>query len=185
MVMFAFKLVFILQAHVWKRVLLIVPIFCDKSNPARSSFLIRYLKTKVFAVKDLWHTYVTNKLPDQDAYEAHRFTAFERLEEENGKVKATVKGWQQVGVESVVYSGKGQRIMLALLGAEEQGKVTVHNTVHDEVTGSDWKKISFDVLADKQLVTANIAALDAFGNSLNQTHCSGYAAIGADHYTAN
>lgn len=255
-----------------------------------------YVKTKVLAVKDLWNTYITNKLPDQDAYEQHRLEmaqkvwedmkandsatcrschSFEAMvlseqkeaaqrmhklametnqtcidchkgiahfmpemevdsaaalgelakhgaefsdsdktlyslamnavqlakggevrllpfaeltswKEENAKVKATVKGWQQTGAESVVYAGMGQRIMVALLGEAEQGKVTVLNTVHDSVTDSDWKEIQFDVIADKNSVTANINALNAFGNNLNETHCSGcHAAIGADHYTAN
>lgn len=257
---------------------------------------IDYVKTKVFAVKDLWNTYVVDKLPDQEAYEAHRlemaqrvwddmkannsatcrschsfeamviseqkeaaqkmhklametnqtcidchkgiahflpempvdnaaamgelakhgaefsnsdqtlyslamntvqfaqggearlmpFAALTDWKEENGKVNATVTGWQQTGAESVVYAGMGQRIMVALLGDEEQKKVTVKQTVHDTVTDSDWKEISFEVFADKNSVTANIAALNAFGNNLNQTHCSGcHAAIGADHYTAN
>lgn len=255
-----------------------------------------YVKTKVLAVKDLWHTYVTNKLPDQEAYEAHRLEMAQRVweemkandsatcrschsfdamviseqkeaaqkmhklametnqtcidchkgivhfmpemevdssaalgelekhgaqfgssdktlyslamnvvqlaeggevrlmpfaelsdwKEENGKVKATVKGWQQAGAESVVYAGMGQRIMVALLGDEEQKNVSVKQTVHDSVTDSDWKEISFEVVAEKTALTANIEALNAFGNNLNQTHCSGcHAAIGADHYTAN
>lgn len=72
------------------------------------------------------------------------------------------------------------------MGDEEKGKVAVKQTVFDEVTSSDWKEISFDVSLPKTAVTANINALDAFGNNLNQTHCSGcHAAIGADHYTAN
>ncbi|WP_231462074.1 NapC/NirT family cytochrome c [[Haemophilus] ducreyi] len=31
-----------------------------------------YVKAKVAAVKDVWHTFVTNKIPDQEAYEKHR-----------------------------------------------------------------------------------------------------------------
>ncbi len=34
--------------------------------------VFHYVKTKVFAVKDLWHTYVTDKLPDEEAFEKHR-----------------------------------------------------------------------------------------------------------------
>lgn len=40
---------------------------------------IHYVKAKVFAVKDLWHTYVTNKLPDQEAYEAHRLEMAQKV----------------------------------------------------------------------------------------------------------
>lgn len=40
---------------------------------------MHYVKAKVFAVKDLWHTYVTNKLPDQETYEAHRLEMAQKV----------------------------------------------------------------------------------------------------------
>ncbi|MCW9697839.1 NapC/NirT family cytochrome c [Avibacterium sp. 20-129] len=38
--------------------------------PQDSAF--HYVKTKVMALKDVWNTFVVDKLPDQDAYETHR-----------------------------------------------------------------------------------------------------------------
>lgn len=256
---------------------------------------IHYVKAKVLAVKDLWHTFVTNKLPDQEAYEAHRLEMAQRVWQEmkendsmtcrschsfeamvlseqkeaaqkmhklaqetnqtcidchkgivhfmpdipvdnaasgelsqyagefsandkvlhslamtpvqlvaggevrlmpytqavnwqtkNANVVATIQGWQQVGAESVVYLEKGKRIMVALLTDEAKGKVSVLNQVYDEVTASDWKQIQFEVEVPKTAFTANLEALNTFGNKLNQTHCSGcHSAIGAVHYTAN
>ncbi|TCP95360.1 trimethylamine-N-oxide reductase (cytochrome c) cytochrome c-type subunit TorY [Cricetibacter osteomyelitidis] len=257
---------------------------------------IDYLKTKVIALKDIWHTFVTNKLPDQEAYETHRlemaqqvwedmkandsatckschsteamvlseqseaaqkmhtlaqetnqtcidchkgivhfmpeievdnaaaagelakhggeFSAGDKTlyslamtavkspiggevrlmpyaeltqwKETDGKVTALLKGWQQVGAESVIYMGLGKRIMVALLGDDMKDKVTVVQTVHDAVTDSEWKEITLEINAPKEAITSNIAALNSFGNNLNQTHCSGcHAPIGADHYTAN
>ena len=255
-----------------------------------------YLKAKVVAIKDVWHTLVTDKLPDQEAFEKHRlamaqyvwedmkandsatckschsfdamvlseqkeaaqkmhklaqetnqtcidchkglvhfmpdvpvdssvasgelskhggeFSANDKTlyslamtnvqllqsgearlmpyaeltewKEEGDKIQAKIKGWQQSGAESVVYTGLGQRIMVALLEDSAKDNVTVLNTQFDQVTGSDWKEITFDITVPKNALTANIAALNSFGNNLNQTHCSGcHAAIGADHYTAN
>lgn len=257
---------------------------------------IHYVKAKAVALKDVWHTFVTNKLPDQEAYEAHRlemaqrvwddmkandsatckschsfdamvlseqkeaaqkmhklaqethqtcidchkglvhfmpdipvdnstaagelakhgaeFTAADktlyslamtpvqlaqggevrllpyaelhRWKEEGEHVKATINGWQQAGAESVVYMELGKRIMVALLPDEAKDKVKVVKTVFDEVTGSDWKEVTFEINAPKTAVTANINALNNFGHNLNQTYCSGcHAPIGADHYTAN
>lgn len=101
-------------------------------------------------------------------------------------VVATVHGWQQVGAESVVYAHLGKRIMVALLTDEVKEKVTVAKTVYDDVTASDWKEITFDVEVPKSAITANLNALNQFGDNLNQTNCSGcHAAIGASHYTAN
>ncbi|MGQ0286134.1 NapC/NirT family cytochrome c [Pasteurellaceae bacterium 22721_9_1] len=114
------------------------------------------------------------------------YTELTNWKEENGKVTAKIQGWQQVGAESVVYMQKGKRIMLALLGDDAKDKVQVLNTVYDEVTASDWKEISFEITALKETLTANIKALNAFGNNLNDVHCgSCHAPISAEHYTAN
>lgn len=257
---------------------------------------LHYVKAKFIALKDVWHTFVTNKLPDQEAYETHRLEMAQRVWEEmkandsmtcrschsfeamvlseqkeaaqkmhklaqethqtcidchkgiahflpempvdnaaaegelskhggqfgpndktlynlvmlpaqakqGGEIRllpfaelqnwqasgenlvATLKGWQQVGAEAVLYAGRGQRIMLGLVSDEAKDKLTVHQTVNDKVTNSDWKEVSVDVSVPKTAVTANLNALNQFGNNLNQSHCSGcHAAIGADHYTAN
>ncbi len=101
-------------------------------------------------------------------------------------IKATVTGWQQSGAESILYMDLGKRIMVALLEDISQEKVKVIETVHDDVTSSDWRKINLEVVLPKNKVTANLLALNQFGNNLNQTYCSGcHAPIGADHYTAN
>ncbi|WGE36681.1 NapC/NirT family cytochrome c [Actinobacillus genomosp. 1] len=257
---------------------------------------LHYVKAKVIALKDIWHTLVTNKLPDQEAYEAHRLEMAQRVWEEmketdsatcrschsfeamalteqkedaqkmhklaqetnqtcidchkgiahfmpeiqvdnsaalgeltkhagqfgtndktlynlamapaktvqggeirllpfaelhqwkqdGDKVSGTINGWQQVGAESVLYMGLGQRIMVGLVGDEVKDKLTVHQTVNDSVTNSDWKEVSVEVSLPKTAVTSDLNALNNFGNNLNQTHCSGcHAPIGADHYTAN
>lgn len=40
---------------------------------------LHYVKAKIIALKDVWHTVVTNKLPDQEAYEAHRLEMAQRV----------------------------------------------------------------------------------------------------------
>ncbi|BFU59216.1 MULTISPECIES: NapC/NirT family cytochrome c [Rodentibacter] len=106
--------------------------------------------------------------------------------ETNGKMTALLKGWQQVGAESVMYMDLGKRITVALLGDEVKDKVSIVKTVHDSVTDSEWREITMEIVVPKEAVTANISVLNQFGNNLNQTHCSGcHAVIGADHYTAN
>lgn len=257
--------------------------------------VFHYVKTKVFAVKDLWNTYVTDKLPDEEAFEKHRLEmaksvwedlkqnnsatcrnchSFEAMEiasqvpaaqkmhktgietnqtcidchkgvahfmpemevddkaaygeltkhagefndtdktlyslmmnpaqliqdgevrlmpfaelnnwkQEGDEITATIHGWQQAGAETVVYAQLGQRIMLALGdGIAKNAKVL--QTVHDKVTDSDWKEVTFEVKVAKNSLTSNLQALNQFGNNLNQTHCSGcHAPISAGHYTAN
>lgn len=257
---------------------------------------LHYVKAKVIALKDVWHTFVTDKLPDQEAYEKHRLDMAQRVwaemketdsatcrschsfeamvlteqkesaqkmhklaqetnqtcidchkgiahfmpemqvdnsaalgeltkhagqfsasdktlynlamapaqavqggeirllpfaevsqwKESGDKVSGTIKGWQQAGAESIIYMGLGQRIMVGLVADEAKDKLTVHQTVHDNVTNSDWKEVSVEVSLPKTAVTSDINSLNHFGDNLNQTHCSGcHAPIGADHYTAN
>lgn len=257
---------------------------------------IDYVKAKFVALKDVWHTFVTNKLPDQEAYEQHRLEMAQRVWQEmkesdsatcrschsfeamvvseqkeaaqkmhklaqetnqtcidchkgiahfmpempvdnaaalgeltkhagqfsegdktlynlvmapaktadgaeirllpyaelndwkadGDNIKATLKGWQQAGAESVLYAALGQRIMVGLVSDEAKNKFTVHQTVNDKVTNSDWKEVSVEVSMPKTAVTSDLKSLNAFGDNLNQTHCSGcHAAIGANHYTAN
>ncbi|HDR1020871.1 TPA: NapC/NirT family cytochrome c [Pasteurella multocida] len=105
---------------------------------------------------------------------------------EGQKTTATLKGWQQVGAESIVYMDLGKRIILALLEEEAKDQVNVMKTVQDEVTDSEWKEITLNVTVPQDKLTPDLVALNQIGNKLNQTHCSGcHAVIEADHYTAN
>ncbi|MGC7589881.1 NapC/NirT family cytochrome c [Bisgaard Taxon 46] len=105
---------------------------------------------------------------------------------EGQKTTATLKGWQQVGAESIVYMDLGKRIILALLEEEAKEQVNVIKTVQDEVTDSEWKEITLNVTVPQDKLTPDLVALNQIGNRLNQTHCSGcHAVIEADHYTAN
>lgn len=255
-----------------------------------------YVKTKVLALKDVWNTFVVDKLPDQDAYEKHRlemakqvwanmketdsatckschsveamvlseqseaaqkmhkiaqetnqtcidchkgiahfmpemevdnkeasselskhsgeFTTGDKTlyslamtsvnavgsgkirlmpyaelidwKQEGDEIKASITGWQQAGAESIVYMELGKRIMVALLEEVPQDNIKVIRSVYDDVTASDWKEIRIDLSAPKSVLTANLTALNQFGNNLNETYCSGcHAPISADHYTSN
>lgn len=114
------------------------------------------------------------------------FAELNNWKENNDKINATIQGWQQVGAESLVYMDLGKRITVAVLDEDAKANVTTVKTVHDEVTDSDWKQVAFDVNLAKADISADLNALNVFGQNLNQTHCSGcHAPISADHYTAN
>lgn len=136
--------------------------------------------------KTLYNLALTSaKLGDADI-RLMPYTEVNNWKEMGDNITGQVQGWQQVGAESVIYMGLGQRIMVALVGDDAKDKVSVLKTVHDEVTNSDWKQVALNITMPKKALTANINALNAFGNNLNQTNCSGcHAPIGADHYTAN
>ncbi|MGY4677513.1 NapC/NirT family cytochrome c [Pasteurella sp. P03HT] len=102
------------------------------------------------------------------------------------KITATLQGWQQSGAESIVYMALGKRIILALLEEEAKEQASVIKTVHDDVTDSEWREVAFTITVPQDKITSDLAALNQFGNKLNQTHCSAcHAVIEADHYTAN
>ncbi len=114
------------------------------------------------------------------------YATLNQWQETQGNVTALLQGWQQVGAESLVYQELGKRINVAVLDDEAKVAVKVLNTVHDDVTDSEWKAIELQVVVPKSATTTDLNSLNAFGNNLNQTYCSGcHAVITAEHYTAN
>ena len=118
-----------------------------------------------------------------------RLMPFAQLTEwkQNGDtIEATVKGWQQAGAESLIYQQMGKRIIVGILDDGAAAHINVIQTLHDDVTGSDWKEITLAVNLDKTALTSDINVLNQYGKSLDQTYCSTcHAPIAADHYTAN
>ncbi len=80
----------------------------------------------------------------------------------------------------------GKRIIVGILDDGAAAHINVIQTLHDDVTGSDWKEITLAVNLDKTALTSDINVLNQYGKSLDQTYCSTcHAPIAADHYTAN
>ncbi|TNH21388.1 NapC/NirT family cytochrome c [Testudinibacter sp. TR-2022] len=105
---------------------------------------------------------------------------------EGEDVHAIVDGWQQAGAENLLYQQMGKRIIVGVLDDSAKADVEVVNTVHDPVTNSDWSEVKLNVSIGKNALTADLEALNSYGKSLDQTHCSTcHAPIAADHYTAN
>ncbi|KGQ69451.1 nitrate reductase [Chelonobacter oris] len=118
-----------------------------------------------------------------------RLMPFARLvdwQADNNDIKGTVNGWQQAGAESLIYQQMGKRIIVAVVDDDAKSQITVLKTVHDDITDSDWHEVNIALSVDKAALTSDINALNQYGKSLDQTHCSTcHAPIAADHYTAN
>ncbi|SMB84118.1 trimethylamine-N-oxide reductase (cytochrome c), cytochrome c-type subunit TorY [Pasteurella testudinis DSM 23072] len=106
--------------------------------------------------------------------------------QEDDTLHAVVNGWQQSGAENLLYQQMGKRILVGVLDDNAKTDVSVISSIHDTVTNSDWQQVKLTVSLPKTALTANLDALNAYGKSLDQTHCSTcHATIPADHYTAN
>ena len=114
------------------------------------------------------------------------FAEITQWQAQGDQIQGTLHGWQQIGAESVLYLDLGKRITVALVDEDARNNAQVLQTKHDEVTDSEWKEVNFAVSVTKEKMSSDLAALNQYGNNLNQTNCSGcHAAIAADHYTAN
>ena len=114
------------------------------------------------------------------------FAELANWQDKGDKLTGVLHGWQQIGAESVLYLDLGKRITVALVDEDARNNAQVLQTKHDEVTDSEWKEVNFAVSVAKEKMSSDLAALNQYGNNLNQTNCSGcHAAIAADHYTAN
>ncbi|MBF0783972.1 nitrate reductase [Muribacter muris] len=102
------------------------------------------------------------------------------------QIQGVLHGWQQAGAESILYLDIGKRISVALVDDEARSHRQILQTKYDKVTDSEWQEVSFMVNVTKEKMTSDLAMLNQYGDSLNQTYCSGcHAPIGAKHYTAN
>ena len=108
------------------------------------------------------------------------------LESDGGFVKVAVSGWQQEGAERIVYALQGKRIFVAALGSDTVDKVEHGKTVTDPDTEQKWTEAKLAVWVKSDLMTAEAAKVDAFGQEMFGASCGlCHAAPPLGHYLAN
>ncbi|WP_318474236.1 NapC/NirT family cytochrome c [Photobacterium leiognathi] len=113
-------------------------------------------------------------------------TKVDVISREGDRVQATISGWQQDGVDSVIYAAKGKRIISALLSDDSKKVLKENGTETDPATGLVWHKVSLDVWADNKSFVDNEAPLWAYSSNLMNSNCTGCHGLTAlDHYNAN
>jgi hypothetical protein len=97
----------------------------------------------------------------------------------------TLTGWSQQGGETVVYSGVGQRIVLATLTTAGLANRKVTQTTHDAY-GNTWDRVQVTGYVDSTDLVPNVNTVWSAARQLYATRCSACHALHATtDFTAN
>ncbi|RYH11609.1 NapC/NirT family cytochrome c [Tropicimonas sp. IMCC6043] len=108
------------------------------------------------------------------------------LERQGDLLKVRVDGWQQDGVDRVIYEFAGQRIFTATVKKSETGRVEQHSTMTDPDTDLVWHEVSIEGWVDQADLIDDVEALWAYGEEMNNASCGTcHSAPAADHFLAN
>ncbi|SNS58785.1 NapC/NirT family cytochrome c [Tropicimonas sediminicola] len=108
------------------------------------------------------------------------------LEREGDALKVRIDGWQQDGVDKVIYELRGQRIFTATAKASAAEQIERHATETDPDTDLVWHQVSLDAWVDKTDLLDNIDDLWAYGAEMNNASCGiCHSAVPPEHLLAN
>ncbi|NDR58896.1 NapC/NirT family cytochrome c [Aliiruegeria sabulilitoris] len=108
------------------------------------------------------------------------------LERKDDMLKVRIDGWQQDGVDKVIYELRGQRIFTATAKTDAAENITRHATETDPDTDLVWHQVSLDVWVDKSSLLDSLEDLWAYGSEMNNASCGVcHSAVPPEHLLAN
>ncbi len=107
--------------------------------------------------------------------------------ENHGKMmEIRVDGWQQDGVDALIYGQMGKRIFQTALKKKARGKVERLETVTDPDTDIVWHKVSLTAFAPGNHTIESKEKLWGYGSEMWSASCSScHSATPPGHFTAN
>ncbi len=101
-------------------------------------------------------------------------------------LKVRVDGWQQDGVDAMIYELQGKRIFAVALDKTAREKPVIHSTMFDEDTEQTWHKVSFETWVTNKNMLEDKQELWDYGEKLHSGTCGAcHMAIPANHFLAN
>lgn len=108
------------------------------------------------------------------------------IERDGDSLKVRLEGWQQDGVDRVIYALMGKRIFSAALGKPAVEKIERHETLVDNDTDLTWHQVSLDFWVSRDDMIADQEPLWDYGAEMYNASCSTcHTLSGADHFLAN
>ncbi|MBY6195998.1 NapC/NirT family cytochrome c [Vibrio hangzhouensis] len=106
------------------------------------------------------------------------------VEQQNAERTIALSGYQMKGAEQVLYMGKGQRNIIAMLSDAGQQALTVGEFEADEY-GNEWRQASLTTTIDAP-VLGSPEPLWRYAEELDNVYCATcHAKIPANHFTVN
>jgi len=99
-------------------------------------------------------------------------TELKVIERQGDALKVRLEGWQQDGVDRVIYALMGRRIFSVALSPDATDTIERHETRLDEDTELTWHRVSMDLWIGKDAVIADEQKLWAYGGEMYNASCS-------------
>jgi len=127
--------------------------------------------------------------PNENGNREARILGGTKLEvvDNNGKwLKVRIDGWQQDGVDAMIYELQGKRIFSVALDKAARGKPIIHSTMFDQDTEQTWHKVSYETWVSNKGLVQDEDKLWEYGEKLHSGNCGAcHMAVPAQHFLAN
>ncbi len=108
------------------------------------------------------------------------------IERDGDFLKVRIEGWQQDGVDRVIYALMGRRIFSIALDKSAIERIERHDTKLDADTDLTWHQVSLEVWTSRQDVISDLDKLWDYGAEMYNASCSVcHTLTSPDHYLAN
>ena len=132
---------------------------------------------------------MVNSYSSEQGSQESRILAATRLTilDNNGDwLKVRVDGWQQDGVDAMIYALQGKRIFSVALDKHAREKAIIQSTMYDEDTEQTWHKVSYETWVTNKNMLQDESELWDYGEKLHSGTCGAcHMAIPAGHFLAN
>ncbi|GAB4591460.1 NapC/NirT family cytochrome c [Edwardsiella tarda] len=113
-------------------------------------------------------------------------TAIRVLQRQGEMIQGELNGWQQDGVNQVIYDAQGKRILAALLGEAARKQVKVLSSETDAATGLIWHRVSLAVWLPKGKLIGSEQPIWRYAATMMSDNCTGCHGLTAlDRFNAN
>ena len=113
-------------------------------------------------------------------------TGLEVLERHQGALRVRLDGWQQDGVDRVIYALKGRRIFEGTFRPEAVDVIERLETVVDPDTDLTWHRVGIDLWVRPEGLIADQQMLWDYGRAMHIASCSTCHSLhNSDEYLAN
>ncbi|WP_392439344.1 NapC/NirT family cytochrome c [Edwardsiella piscicida] len=108
------------------------------------------------------------------------------LQRRGDMVEGELSGWQQNGVNQVIYAAQGKRILSALLGEAARKQVKVLSSDTDAATGLVWHRVTLSIWLPKANLIGSEQPIWRYAADMMSANCTGCHGLTAlDRFNAN
>ena len=108
------------------------------------------------------------------------------LEKDGSWLKVRIDGWQQDGVNAMIYELQGKRVFSVALDKRGREKAKTLSTMTDPDTEQVWHKVSYETWVKSENVLDNLEKLWGYGAEMHGASCGSCHSLSpTNHFLAN